>query len=62
MLVARSELSYYPIEELEVKEKTSRPKKKIEHKQKQRQNRATSFAKLVFLFIPIVILDRKSVV
>lgn len=56
MLVAKSELSYYPIEELEVKERASRPKKKIQQKQKQRQNRATSFAKLVVLFIPMIFL------
>lgn len=60
MLVAKSELSYYPIEELERQERNVRPKKKIKQKQRksqnQRQNRATGFAKLVVLSIPMIIL------
>jgi len=60
LLVAKSELSYYPVEELERQEKNVRPKKKTKQKQRrnqnQRQNRATSFVKLVFLSIPMIIL------
>lgn len=62
MLVAKSELSYYPIEELERQERNVRPKKKTKQKQRrkqnqnQNQNRATSFVKLVFLSIPLIIL------
>lgn len=50
MLVARSELSYYPVEELEVKKGVKRPKRK------QKQKQSTSFVKLVFLSIPMIML------
>lgn len=56
MLVARSELSYYPTEAYEIKEE---PRKKIKRETKdtrQKQNKNSSVPKLIYLTMPIVIL------
>ena len=50
MLVARSELSYYPMETLEVKEKTVKKVKKTTNSKK------SSAPKLVYLTFPLIIL------
>ena len=62
MLVARSELSYYPVEELEVERKQRTPNKKIKQKKVKQKKKSNSFAKLLYLFIPMIILSVSLVV
>lgn len=52
MLVAK-ELSYYPIEALEVKEKPRKKTRRVQEKKKKKNN---SLAKLTIMSIPMVIL------
>ncbi|MDR7857183.1 hypothetical protein [Tissierella sp.] len=54
MLVARSELSYYPTETLEIKEKPIREIKKSNNKQKNKKK--SCVPKLVYLTFPLIIL------
>lgn len=56
MLVARSELSYYPEAELELQQKQSRPRKKINKKRKLKQNKVNSSVKLMYIFMAIIFL------
>lgn len=56
MLVARSELSYYPERELQVEEKPKQSRRKIKKKQVQKQKKTNSSVKLIYLFLAIVFL------
>ena len=56
MLVARSELSYYPEAELETQENHNRPRKNINKKQRRKQKKVQSSVKLMYIFMAIIFL------
>ena len=56
MLVARSELSYYPQAELEIQENQSRPRKNINKKRRAKQRKVHSSVKLMYIFMAIIFL------
>ena len=54
MLVARSELSYYP--EAELQEKQTQPRKKIKKKRASKKKRVNSSIKLMYIFMAMIFL------
>ena len=56
MLVARSELAYYPEEKLEIKENKSRPIDKNNKKRRPQQKKVHSSVKLMYIFMAIIFL------
>ena len=56
MLVARSELSYYPEAELEIQKKQNRPRKNINKKRRPKPKKVHSSVKLTYIFMAMIFL------
>lgn len=56
MLVARSELSYYPEAELELEERQTQPRKRMKKKHGPRKKKVNSSIKLMYIFMAMIFL------
>lgn len=56
MLVAKSELSYYPKAELKLPEKQPRRRKKVNKKSKSKKGKISSSVKLMYIFVAMIFL------